>query len=572
MKLIKTRCRLAEKQKELDQKESFIHPSSLVSMVKTTSQGSQFIYSLFPPRKQWVSLGMKDRYLMDSSARNEQRLKYTYLKAKAQGCTEQWYVQLCDYADRIVHYALSKHRNVEVPTVVALLKEIDSKEKKVKYRPICQFPVFDKIVFSLLNNYLTILFDDYFLDCSFAFRKVNGIRSKLQHLDAVRKVRDYRLGHIGQSLFVAECDMKKFYDTISHQVIKNRFLKLLVQAKNDGKICSADMKLVKRCFFAYVDCFDFLNHVWTKNRLPRTHSFWRDLNKAPLDYIPIIPFLEKEKDYLFDWRQARTKKGRVGVPQGGALSGLIANIVMHDVDLIVTQTIGNNDLLYCRFCDDMVLMGVNQAEVFSCYRLYEQAIRKARLVAHENKPIARRPMREFWEGKSRGPYEWNEKGELIFPWITFVGFDVNWKGNLRIRKKSLHKQIEKQTEIVRSFLLPFNANLQPRYSRRTMFESLASSLIATGVGRVTFDNYRHNSNNHSWMSAFSILDKNPWSENQMKGLDRHRETMLARAKRMLQKICCPERVKNVSAKKSHREMFVYKGCPFSYYGQCFHYR
>ena len=567
MKLIKLRCKSADLQKEQDQIREFIHPSCLPKSPKKVR-----VNSLFPPRRKWVGLGMKERYLMDSVARNERRLKYTYLKAKAQGCTEDWYVCLCQYADSIVRYAFINDVGLQAPKVCAILKEIDHGKKQVFYRPICKFPEIDKIVLSILNNYLTALFDDYFHDCSYAFRKVNGVRSKLQHLDAVRQVRNYRLAHVNQSLFVAECDMKKFYDTISHQVIKGRFIKLLQRAKSDGKISSQDSRFVKRWFFAYIDCFDFLSHVWIKNRFPRTHSIWKDLHQAPADYQPGFSFLDKKKDAGFSWRLARTKKGRVGVPQGGALSGLIANIMMHDVDETVIRAMAGKDLLYCRFCDDMVLIGIDKKEVSYCYHQYERAIRESRLIAHENKPVVSHPMKEFWKGKTRGPYEWNEKGERIFPWITFVGFDVNWKGNLRIRKKSFQRQMAKQTQIVNELLLPYSRGVKPRYCSGTIMESLSARLIAAGIGRVSFDNYQNNPNIHSWVSAFSLLDKNPWSEQQIKALDRHRESVLRQARRRLDKISCTAASKNVNSKERYRMLYTYKGCPFSYYGQCFVYK
>lgn len=567
MKLIKSRCKSADRKKEQDQVREFIHPSCLSRKPKKDK-----INDLFPPRKKWVGLGMKDRYLMDSMARNERRLKYTYLKAKAQDCREDWYVRLCQYADSIVKYAYVNDLGLQTPKVCAIFKENDNDNKKAVYRPICKFPEIDKIVLSILNNYLTILFDDYFYDCSYAFRKVNGARSQLQHLDAVRQVRDYRLDHLNQSLFVAECDMKKFYDTISHHVIKVRFIKLLQRAKRDGKISSQDVRFVKRWFFAYIDCFDFLSHVWVKNKFPRTHPIWTDIRQAPEDFQPEISFLNKKKDAGFNWRLARTKKGRVGVPQGGALSGLIANIVMHDVDEAVIRAIAGRDLLYCRFCDDMVLIGVKRAEVLYCYRQYEQAIRDSRLVAHENRPVKSHPMKKFWKGKTRGPYQWNEKGEQIFPWITFVGFDVNWKGNLRIRKKSYKRQMAKQTQIANELLLPYLRGGKPRYCSGTILESLSARLRAAGIGRVSFDDYQHNPNIHSWVSAFSILDKNPWSVRQIKALDRHRETVLTQARHKLNKISCSSVSKRVNTKDYYRMLYAYKGCPFSYYGQCFVYK
>ena len=571
MKLIKLRCQMADKKSVLEQKKEFVDRADLNPRKWVKKNSKNEIYNLFPPRSQWAGIGSIGRYNLDSVARNERRLKWTYLKAKKRGCIQEWYMSLCQKADDIVKYAMICDIGISSPEVLCIEKGVCKEKKTITCRPICTFSMYDKIVLSLLNNYLTALFDDYFFDCSYAFRKPNGSRSELQHLDAVKKVQDYRKNHLDESLFVAECDMKKFYDTISHQVIKIRFIKLLQRAKREGKIDSLNAKYVKRWFFAYVDCFDYVSNILVQCKKPLTAPVWRNINKIE-GYKIEIGWLDKKKDKDFDWRGVYTKKGRVGVPQGGSLSGLIANIVMHDVDDEVLDAIGKKDILYCRFCDDMVLIGANKEEVSFCYQAYEEAIKKARLIAHENKPIKNRPMRDFWEGKTRGPYEWNEKGENIYPWVTFVGYDVNWKGNLRIRKKSLRKQLEKQTTLANELILPYLRGKRPRYSKGTVLESLHARLIATGVGRVTFENFRNNINVHSWMSAFSILDKNPWSEKQMKILDKHRQTVLRRTEMKIANIYFPNNIKKDDTSKNRRDYYAYKGCPFSYYGQCFHYK
>ena len=103
------------------------------------------------------------------------------------------------------------------------------------------------------------------------------------------------------------------------------------------------------------------------------------------------------------------------MPQGGALSGLIANIVMHFVDHAVLGEIKDSDILYCRFCDDMILIGEDKVKVKSTFDCYNQAICKSHLIPHPKKAIEIKSMKEFWEGKTCGPYEWGEKGRDVFP-------------------------------------------------------------------------------------------------------------------------------------------------------------
>lgn len=567
MKLIKYRCKLAKKQADKDQKNEFISRESLKKNGKNTN-GKNELYGLFPPRKQWCGIG-KVREKLDTVARNERKLKYTYLKAKESHSQENWYVQLCAKADAIVRYAYRRRKSIASPKVTVIEKKRNEEKHIIECRPVCLFSNIEtKVTLSLLNKFLTDLFDRYFSDCSYAFRKPNADKHILQHLNAVEEIRKYRKRHSDIALYVAECDMQKFYDTISHKIIKERFLELLQKAKDDKRIGKYEATIVRRWFFHYVDCFDFISNVLANNQKQASHPFWNNI-KNKEGYHCRIEWVDR---HFLNRKLARRIKGHVGVPQGGALSGLIANIVMHSVDKIVMSTIGKKDMLYCRFCDDMILIGVNKSEVSNTFDIYNKAIKESLLVAHPNKVIELSHMKDFWKGKTRGPYKWMIGEKYSYPWITFVGFDINWCGNLRIRKSSFIRQMRKQTKVANELLLPYQKGKGTRYSAQTIFMSLKSRLIATSVGRVNLWNYNNNENIHSWMSAFSILDKNSWSIKQMQELDRHRQQVLARAKQKLAGITCTNRKKEINYRENQSEYFSYTGCPFSYYGQCFVYK
>lgn len=567
MKLIKYRCKLADKQAVKDQQNEFISRESL-NKHGNRVKDKDGLYELFPPRKQWCGIG-KNREKLDTAARNERKLKNTYFKAKKNHSQESWYLKLCAKADSIVRYAHRKRKCIASPKVTVIEKKRNEEKHIIECRPVCLFSNLEtKVTLSLLNKYLTELFDPYFHDCSYAFRKPKPNMHILQHLNAVEVIKKYREEHSEIALYVAECDMQKFYDTISHKVIKRRFLNLLHQAKKDKRINNYDAITVKKWFFYYVDCFDFISNVLVNNQKQTNHPFWKNIKNKD-GYRCRIEWVDK---HLLNRKLAKKISGRVGVPQGGALSGLIANIVMHFVDDDVLKAIGNKDMLYCRFCDDMILIGVNREEVSSTFHVYNEAIKKSQLVAHPNKAIELNHMKDFWKGKTRGPYKWMRGEYESYPWITFVGFDVNWCGNLRIRKSSFIRQINKQTKVANELLLPYKNGKGARYCAGTILTSLKSRLIATSVGRVNLWNYIGNENIHSWMSAFSILDKNPWSIKQMKELDKHRQQVLARAKITLKDISCTNRKKEMNYRENQSECFSYTGCPFSYYGQCFDYK
>lgn len=566
MKLIKERCKFADRQTDKDQKNEFISRWDLPKRPQKKSEFETSIYSLFPPRKKWCHLGKK-RIKLDSISRNELKLKYTYLTSKKKNCTENWYLRLCEKADGIVKMALNNKGMIKPPHVSVIEKKRKKKENYIVCRPVCSFELDVKIIFSLLNKYLTEMFDSYFKGCSYAFRMPQKGQYNLQHLNAIKAVRDYRLSHLNSTLYVAECDMQKFYDTINHNVIKTRFCLMLHRAIKDGAISTCEAKLVKRWFFIYIDCFNFIDYVFVHNKKKTSHPFWHNIKNRE-SYTCEIKWVDKG---VLSYKYARKKKGYVGVPQGGALSGLIANIVMHYVDKKVLKSIANNDVLYCRFCDDMILIGENKEKVTHVFEDYQKAIVSAKLIAHPNSEMKFKKMEEFWKGKTKTPYEWNECGKNVFPWISFVGYDINWKGNLRIRLSSFKKQIAKQNMVANELLAPYKNGKKSRYCAASVKASLISRLVGMSVGRVNLWNYKDNINSHSWMSAFSILDKNPWSIKQLKELDKHRQVVIARAKHDINNIDSTNK-KNDNHIDSNRDLFTYTGCPFSYYGQCFKYK
>lgn len=564
-KLIKERCKLADKRSDRSRL------SELTCKADNTRQqppmkNERLLSQMFPPRREWCHLGNQRKHL-DALSRNEQRLWYTYQRTKANGCSDEWYQKLCAFADSVVKMAFNQVDGVPAPRVSALRKYPDPpKENVIVCRPICSFELPVKIIFSLLNKQLTALFDPYFEDCSYAFRTVKQNQYTLLHLNAVERIRCYRKEHPDTPLYVAECDMKKFYDTINHRVIKRRFCVLLRRAKRDGRLSDGMFKLTMRWFYYYVDCFNFVEHVWQYNKQPSSHPVWRNVADRER-YTCKIEWVEKD----IPVESAIGRKGHVGIPQGGPLSGLIANVVMHNVDQDVLKAKAEHDILYCRFCDDMILMGSHREQVTQTFEAYNESIKRAQLIPHPNNGMSDGPMKLFWDGKTRGPYEWGEKGKKVYPWITFVGFDVNWKGNLRIRLKSFQRQIKKQNDIAEEIFAQLRRGKRLRYCEHTMRSSLVARLINTSVGRVSQWNYRRNSNKQSWMAAFSILDENPWSVRQLKELDRHRHLVIGRSIKRLQDIECGSHTK-ISSGTHHTSRFSYYGCPYSYYGQCFVYR
>lgn len=551
--LIRQRCKFADQRAKQMQVVEFVGQTKL----KPIDEEKQSIYALFPPRSKWCHVGKK-RKDMDSIQRNAFMLLATYRKAKKENSEESWFLRLQNRIEFIRYLAFHPGISMKKPTVQVLFKKMKG-DNLVLCRPVCKFDMDVKIVLSIYNKFLTQIFDDEFMNYSFAFRKpVKG--EQFQHLSAIKDLIRYRKEHLGQMLYVSECDMQKFYDTLDHNIVKARFNMLMAKVKAKRKISFSDCKCAKRWFYNYIDCFDFYNDVFSYN-FKKNDSIWNGIRKQ-----------YKGKDYKVEWVKELEREKvskpykRKGIPQGGALSGLIANIMMHYVDLSIHDVIVGEDVAYLRFCDDMILVTPSESLASKVLEVYNARLKSSRLYPHLLETMDFEHVRDFWEGKSRGPYKWGEHGKDVFLWITFVGFDVNWRGEVRVRKKSYQRQLTKQHTVVWDLLSLYQKGKTPKYCMNTILESLRNRLIGMSVGRVTLWNYSSYENIHCWLSAFPLLEKNKWTIAQLKGMDRHREKELYRAMKFLEGIECAKRSKNADGVKRIEH---YYGKVFSYYGQAF---
>jgi len=150
----------------------------------------------------------------------------------------------------------------------------------------------------------------------------------------------------------------------------------------------------------------------------------------------------------------KVRRARIGIPQGGALSGLIANIVLDYADHKVIKPKDQN-LGYFRFCDDMIILHPKMETCFGSIEKYIYALTQLKLVPHEfEREDLTNTKDSFWSKKvkSKGPYKWSPNYHSDFPWIGFVGYEIHFTGHLRVRKSSLKKELQKQRNITNEVL------------------------------------------------------------------------------------------------------------------------
>ena len=183
----------------------------------------------------------------------------------------------------------------------------------------------DKVVQWGMVFHLEPWMESIFLPCSFGFRPHVGT------IDACKKIRDNLTTWRGA--WIIDADIRKFFDSIPHDVL---------------------MRIVKRMGIS---------------------KFYRRL---------IFQFLKAGTQDGRQW-EATTQ----GTPQGGVISPLLANVVLHvalDVwfhEMILPGLTGRADLI--RYADDFVMMFEHEAEARACLHAVTKRLEEFGLSIHPEK-------------------------------------------------------------------------------------------------------------------------------------------------------------------------------------------
>ena len=148
--------------------------------------------------------------------------------------------------------------------------------------------------------------------------------------------------------------MKKFYDTVNHKIAWALFSELILTSQALHTEISLDAPI--RIFKSYLSCFAF-NIDMPK---PSDTEYWASYKIPNGEFAWINDIVSQHYSDI--------SGQRIGVPQGGALSGLIANIYLNQADIKMLTT----NVLYQRFCDDMIIIAENLDECKKAKDLYKK--------------------------------------------------------------------------------------------------------------------------------------------------------------------------------------------------------
>lgn len=538
-------------------------------------QDTVSIYSLMPPRRTWVTLTSKERsshlknngeefwFPLDSLKQNEKKLRLTIIRDMHIFPYPDYIRKLKDFISNVKSRVNAPSFELSDPRIIPKKKEMKPGANEKEMRPICLFSLEDNIILQEVNRLLTEKFDLLFTNYSYAFRYKNSNGEIPTHHDTIKEIIQYQQAHKNEHIFVAECDLKKFFDTINHTVIKRAFYNAL--SDHRVNLTCLESKIAEKVFIAYLDVYDFQKCV------------------NPLDAN--LEYKEKHRciGYKYKWISENDlqiydnhKLVHIGVPQGGALSGLIANLVLNEVDIHISN-LRDKSLLYLRYCDDMIMMHTDIDLLKTAFTTYQEKVKGNKLFIHDPVSIDTYS-KDFYGDKSKNPYIWgdcnNANGNV--PWVSFVGYQIGYKGEIRVRKSSIKNEIKKQQKVVSAVIKEIETNKNSTINKDRIIHSVAHRLRGMSIGRISIFHPRTD-NTMCWTNGFRNLNYNRFSKKQMSDLDHYRLKAMGRLyfylKKMKEKDPTKEKesfeeVKENDRKKPKRKKnpVLYYGKPYSYYG------
>jgi len=515
-------------------------------------------FDFLPPRRLWNRFRNKIRGREKEEDQNLVALTRATLRLRCERPDDAWAQSLVALLGKIRARALGDTSfQFTEPRIVSVAKD----ESLGQYRPLAQFALEDGIIEKSNAAYLRKLFDPFFSRASLAFRCSNNGAPPPTHHDAITAIQNYRRRHLKTGLYVAECDIRSFFDCVSHKTAWNSLLELIEYGQSFDENFSVHPRALQ-IFKAYLRCYSFTGSV-------RRHSrrLLRDKPKQPATF----PWPLEELSQF----HARPGAASIGIPQGGAISCFIANCVLHRADVSVEQSRKKTGgpFRYLRYCDDMILLAPNQRDCQEAFNAYQKALGELKLPIHPPQSV-RVYSKALWSEKSRNPFRWaRPQQRSTVPWIQFVGYQIRYDGLIRIKEKSIAKhraKILEETELMIRLLraVPLRRGGVADFSaiKKTPTQILhrfRQKLISISVGRRAPHHDLRSPMPKCWAAGFRMLAGKNTSLNRLKDLDRFRGRQIARVARKLKGF--PENIHTPSSFRTRPP--GYYGFPFSYVGQ-----
>jgi len=197
----------------------------------------------------------------------------------------------------------------------------------------------DSLIFGFYASVLADAYEKKLLqlglgDCVLAFRPLGKC-----NIDFAKCAFD-EIANRGNCVALA-LDVTKFFDTIDHAQLKQRWASLLSSPNLPSDHYSVYKAVTK---FSFVDRDEAFSALGVSVHTPRSGG--RHRLCSPAEY----------RQKIRGAGLVKVNPNRFGIPQGTAISALLSNVYMLDFDMVANQFAANAGGRYMRYCDDILLI------------------------------------------------------------------------------------------------------------------------------------------------------------------------------------------------------------------------
>lgn len=534
-------------------------------LLPSTHRKTQASDLYMPPRSRWRRVH-KNKRLKNAATQYTKDLIYTVMQLRESPAPADkvWIDKQDELTLLVRNKALNESlTSFDPPRIFPI-----PKDKSQEYRVIASYSenLCDSIIIGQCAKYLRWVFDDYFLDCSFAFRFPKLGKPKTHH-DAFEQLTKFwkdnqKNNHI--QAYVAECDIQGFYDILNHEVIMDCYDAAVIELKQSGT--DIDQR-ARQIITAYL-------HSYSYNNYGRPKAF-EELKAKGIESPDI-----KDRDKTLEG--FLTPGEDYGVPQGGALSVFFANLVLHNADNAVMKIIGEkSNSLYVRYCDDMLVATLEADKTKQALSTYIEELQKLKLKHHEPEEVGEyvdtATKRKFWATKTKSTYLWGDPAlASAKPWLAFVGYQLRYDGMVRVRPSSIKKELKKQSDTTNKFLINIKKAKTIVRTKKYLLRSLEWRLRAGAIGKRlgnNLDEVGMDLSEFGWCNGFKNLtscnlpESQLFVKTQLRHLDRGLCKQIRIARGFLAQYSDPDPEPSSKKYSKTKDKLKFVGKPRSYVGQ-----
>lgn len=290
--------------------------------------------------------------------------------------------------------------------------DIHRQHIKPKYRSIMYASHIDGYIYKYYGDSLNERYNQYAKDhgidvCSVAYRNNKEGQCNIQFACEV-----FEFIYEQKSCYIRVGDFEKFFDRLDHA-----YLKMMVENLLNVESLPLDwykvFKSVTR--YAYVEKEDIVSFYDKRNEryFSNTRQFRQFRKQQP------EAFKRNHNDY--------------GIPQGTAISGILANVYMMKVDQAIYELVSQYDGLYRRYSDDTIIVipkeHISQSEWENLEYKIKKIISIAKVTEQEEKTY-----KLIYQDKQIV----GEKCDRNVKTLDYLGFTFNGE-NVLIRQKCIYK-------------------------------------------------------------------------------------------------------------------------------------